>query len=364
MNEPPAVHPSADQLRAFGQGLLNDAAMDQVAEHVAQCDDCCRKLGDLPDDTLLARLKNADTHAPPDETLAPVSVRPVLAPQGVVPAALRDHPRYRVLKYIGRGGMGDVFQAEHRVMRKLVALKVIRPELLTNTKAVQRFQQEVQAAASLNHRNIVTATDAEQAEDVHFLVMEYVEGQSLDRVVEQRGPLPVLHACNYARQAALGLQHAHERELVHRDIKPHNLMLTRRGEIKILDFGLARLNRLTGAREADPSLTTHGATLGTPDYIAPEQIRDARSVDARADLYSLGATLYFLLTGSVPFPADTAIEKMRLHLTARPLPIDRFRSDVPAELASLVQSLLAKEPADRPASALEVARLLEPLATR
>src|SRR5262249_41980004 len=247
---------------------------------------------------------------------------PPSAPLGG-PPELAEHPRYRVRELLGVGGMGAVYRAEHLLMERPVALKVINRSLTDRPALVERFRREAPAAARLAHPNSVAAFDAEQAGDTHFLVMEYVEGQSLARVLAERGPLPVTEACAYVRQAALGLQHAHEQGMVHRDIKPHNLMRTPGGQVKILDFGLARFASeaappgalLAGppAGEAPPaaSLTQTGTMMGTPEYIAPEQARDAHAADIRADLYSLGCTLYDLLTGQAPFPEGTAVEKVR-----------------------------------------------------
>src|SRR5262249_39480336 len=243
-----------------------------------------------------------------------------------VPPELANHPRYRILEVLGAGGMGMVYKALHRLMERPVALKVIRRELIGDPAAVERFRREACGAASLAHANIVPAHDAEKAGDVHFLVMEYVEGTSLARLVAARGPLPVIQASDYARQACLGLQHAFERGMVHRDIKPQNLMLTPQGRIKILDFGLARFAReVAPGGEARPpprpsgpspdptALTQTGTVMGTPDYIAPEQVRDPHAADIRADIYSLGCTLYFLLSGRVPFPGPSALDKLMAH---------------------------------------------------
>jgi serine/threonine protein kinase len=193
-----------------------------------------------------------------------------------VPPALAQHPRYRVLRLLGRGGMGTVYLAEHKVMERLVALKVIRPDLTARPELVQRFQREAKAAARLAHPNVVTAYDAEQAGDCHLLVTEYVEGTDLACWLKARGPLPVSEACGYVRQAALGLQHAHEQHMVHRDLKPHNLMRLPSGQVKILDFGLALLGRSVGEEG-----TQSGAILGTPDYMAPEQANDAHVATAK-----------------------------------------------------------------------------------
>jgi serine/threonine protein kinase len=180
-----------------------------------------------------------------------------------VPAALASHPKFKVLRPLGQGGMGAVFLAEHRVMERPVAIKVVNRALLDQPDALQRFFAEVRAAARLSHPNIVAAYDAEPAGDLHLLVMEYVEGVNLAEYLAQKGPLPVALACHFIRQAALGLQHAHEQGMVHRDVKPQNLMLTRKGQIKILDFGLARLASERGNRQG---LTQVGSFMGTPEY--------------------------------------------------------------------------------------------------
>jgi serine/threonine protein kinase len=256
---------------------------------------------------------------------------------------------------LGKGGMGTVYQAEHRVMKRAVALKVIGAHLIADPAAVERFQREVEAAAKLSHPNIVTAHDAEQAGNCHFLVMELVDGIRLDRVLEGHGPLPPVVACAYARQTALGLQHAHEHGMVHRDIKPQNLMLTRKGEVKILDFGLARFVSENGS---PPSLTECGELNGTPDFMAPEQAEDARSADIRADIYSLGCTLYTLLTGQPPFPGRSHVEKVVAHLKREPAPLTAFRDDLPPELVQIVGRMMAKDPVERFQTPGEAAKAL------
>ncbi len=253
-----------------------------------------------------------------------------------LPDELVDHPRYLIGELIGRGGMGSVYRAEHKLMNRPVAVKLINSQLVTNSQAVERFQREFQAAAQLTHRNIVTAYDAEQAGDVHFLAMEFVDGTDLASVVDERGPLPVGEASRYIAQAAQGLQHAYEKRMVHRDIKPHNLMLDTEGQVRILDFGLAGFaaeSALTAAESEDAetvdyagrSLTNLGCVMGTPDYMAPEQARDAHSADIRADIYSLGCTLYFLLTGQPPHADGTVAEKLHAHALKEPLVINDIR---------------------------------------
>jgi len=272
-----------------------------------------------------------------------------------VPAALAEHPRYRVLKALGRGGMGTVYLAEHKVMKRTVALKVIRPELTARPEAVERFRREVQAAARLTHPNIVASHDAEQVGDCLFLAMEYVEGTDLTHWLQTHGPLPVAEACDYVRQAALGLQHAHEQGMVHRDLKPQNLMRTAAGQVKVLDFGLARLVEL-----AQEGGTASGIVLGTPDYMAPEQANEAHGADIRADVYSLGCTLYHLLAGQVPFPGGGIMDKLRRLAQEQPEPLGRLRPELPAALVGMVEWMMAKDPAQRPQTPAEVAGALAP----
>ncbi|MGE3818911.1 MAG: protein kinase [Isosphaeraceae bacterium] len=359
-------HPPLAMLQAYGLGQLAGDRREKVERHVARCGRCARLLGDVPEDSFLAKLKRVAAPTQSPEALAP-GVGVTLAE---LPAGLRDHPRYRVTHRLGAGGMGVVYLAEHRVMERPVALKVIHPALVGSRRAVERFRREVKVAARLSHRNVVAALDAERAEGAHFLVMEYVEGISLDRVVAGHGPLPVGHACAYVRQAARGLQHAHERGTSHRDVKPQNLMLTSAGLIKILDFGLAKFVADTvvevsgasgeiGAPSVD-GLTRTGSALGTPAYMAPEQAADASQCDVRSDLYSLGATLFFLLTGRPPFDRATPEALWRAHREEPAPPPSSIRQDVPPELDAIVARLLAKRPEDRYATPAELAEALGP----
>lgn len=347
-------HPSHELLVAFAHGRLADDELLAMETHVAECETCCDALRQVPHDGLIENLRSSTSRLIVQEQAGP-------PPRAAVsPTPLEHHPRYQVVRELGSGGMGTVYLAEHRVMGRQVALKVINRRLLRHQLAIERFRQEVQAAARLNHRNIVTAFDAEQAGDLHFLVMEYVDGTDLATVVARRGPLPVLHACHAIIQAAQGLQHAHEQGMVHRDIKPQNLMRTRKGVIKILDFGLARLAAPSESGAAPAGLTLEGVTLGTPDYIAPEQARDARRADIRSDLYSLGCTLYFLLTGVVPFPTGTAVEKLLAHCTASPTPVSQLRAGLPEPLVEILERMMARDPADRFQTPEEVAAALKP----
>jgi serine/threonine-protein kinase len=272
---------------------------------------------------------------------------------------------YLLLEKLGEGGMGAVYKARHRFLGRLVAVKLIRKERLDTELAIRRFRREIEAAAQLSHPNIVLAYDADQVEGTHFFVMEYVEGRDLGKVVKERGWLPVNEACEYIRQAALGLQHAFERGLVHRDIKPSNLLLSPAhglpsvgfGTIKLLDMGLARLERTADDRSS--TLTQEGAIMGTPDYIAPEQARDSHTADIRADLYSLGCTLYHLLAGRVPFPGGTLTEKLLKHQMDTPTPLRQLRPEVPEPVARLVEKLMAKRPADRYQTPAELVAAME-----
>jgi hypothetical protein len=242
-------------------------------------------------------------------------------------------------------------------MNRQVVIKVINKSLLDQPGALERFRREVETAAQLAHPNIVIAHDAEQAGDLHMLVMEFVPGQNLAEVLRRKGPLPVMHACHYVRQAALGLQHAFERGMVHRDIKPLNLMLTPKGQVKILDFGLAKL---VSENRGQTALTAMNAYMGTPDYSAPEQATDARTADIRADIYSLGCTLYCLLAGRPPFQEETAVQTILAHLEKEPLPLPQLRPDVAPELWAVVARMLAKDPAQRFQKPAEVAQALLP----
>jgi serine/threonine protein kinase len=266
---------------------------------------------------------------------------------------------YVLLERLGEGGMGQVFKARNWKLGKVVALKVIRKERLDSPDAVRRFEREVRAAAALSHPNIVHAYDADQIGGTHLLVMEHVEGGTdLARLVKANGPLSVAQACEYVRQAALGLQHAHERGLVHRDVKPQNLLLgTDAKVVKVLDMGLARLDH-TRPDDRSSTVTQEGAVMGTPDYIAPEQALESHTVDIRADLYSLGCTLYFLLTGRVPFPGGSLTEKLLKHQMHQPRPVEELRPEVPPTVAAVVRKLMAKAPADRYQTPAELAATL------
>ena len=252
---------------------------------------------------------------------------------------------YLILDQLGAGGMGQVYLAEHTAMRRLVAMKVLPVFAAEDVVARERFFREARAAATLDHPNIVRVFDLCQEGKLHYLVMEYVEGISLQALVSRTGPVNVTAACHYARQVAFGLQHAHDLGFVHRDIKPANLLLDRAGLVRILDLGLVRseADRAGGlTRQLD-----NKSILGTADYVAPEQAVDSSNVDIRADIYSLGATLYFLLAGRPLFPDGRTAQKLVWQQIKDPTPIRRLRADVPPALAGVIHTMLQKDPTDR-----------------
>lgn len=262
---------------------------------------------------------------------------------------------YTLLEIIGSGGMGTVYKAIHRTMDRLVALKTLPPALTESPDALRRFRREAQAVARLSHPNIVVAHDAGEADGVHFLVMELIEGEDLARLVRNQGPLPVEEAVNCVLQAARGLEYAHGVGVIHRDIKPSNLLLDKDGTIKILDLGLARFH----TAEQPTDLTGSGNVLGTIDYMAPEQAANTKHADHRADIYSLGCTLYYLLTGRPVYGGETTVERLLAH-REQPIPsLQAACSGISRDLDRIFQKMVAKRPEDRFQSMGEVIRVLE-----
>lgn len=274
---------------------------------------------------------------------------------------------YVVTDRLGAGGMGKVYRGRDPATGRPVALKVIRSALVENPTVRGRYAREVQTAGQLNHPNIVRVFDAGEDNGRVFMAMEFVDGIDLARMMREFEMLAVPEACEYARQVALGLEHAHASGYVHRDVKPSNVVVagerhlpqaTEPAIVKLLDLGLSRA--LDPFDMVVPDLTRDHTVVGTPDYMAPEQARDSKSVDARADLYSLGCTLYFLLTGRVPFAAEGAIEKILAHQMELAPPLQALRPEIPAPVAELVTRLMAKRPDDRVQTAAEVAEMLAP----
>jgi serine/threonine protein kinase len=392
-----AIHtqcPPDSVLNDFGLGKLDAAEADTIARHIGTCTDCERRVASLSGDTFVGRLRQADAggkSAPrrertyvPGESLvnaanstdgslndglsrpsrpspAQTSNDALVSPSSVsAPSELVNHPDYELVKELGQGGMGTVYLAKNRMMDRLEVLKVISKELLARPGALERFQQEIRSAAKLAHPNIVAAYSVLRPDDLLVFAMEYVKGQDLSQVVKQRSPLPVANAAFYIHQVAHGLQHAFEKGMVHRDIKPNNLMLAIEGKkhtVKILDFGLAKA---TSEKGAETGLTKSGQMLGTPDYVAPEQTLNAQQADIRADIYSLGCTLYFLLSGGPPFQEASLYEILEAHHKREPNPLNLVRHDVPVELAAVVGKMMAKDPAKRYQTPGEVAKALVP----
>jgi eukaryotic-like serine/threonine-protein kinase len=270
--------------------------------------------------------------------------------------------KYKLLERIGFGGMGQVFLCEHMYMRRRVAIKVLPPAKAEEPAALGRFYREARAAAALDHPNIVRTHDIDQDGNLHFLVMEYVDGSSMLEVVKKKGSMAVGRATHYVWQAAHGLDHAYRVGVIHRDIKPGNVLIDRTGVSKILDMGLARFYH-----SDDDMLTKkydEKSVLGTADYVAPEQTINSHDVDCRADIYSLGATFYFLLAGHPPFPDGTISQKLISHQTKEPVPIERHRPEIPRELAVVLRKMMAKLPNERYRTPAEVIEALQPLIPR
>ncbi len=264
--------------------------------------------------------------------------------------------QYVLLDRLGAGGMGEVFKARHPLLDRLVALKTL-PGSADDADRLERFRREIRAAGRLSHPNVIVAHDAGLARGKLFLVMEYVEGCDLAELVRRRGPLPLGEACDYARQAALALQHVHASGLVHRDVKPNNLMLSG-GMVKLLDLGLARFRDHNASASTD--LTRAGALMGTIDFLAPEQADNPQAADIRSDLYSLGCSLYFLLTGQLPFPGGSIMNKLGRLRDEEPRPIEQLRPDCPTALAAVLRKLMAKAPRQRYQTPEEAVAALAP----
>jgi serine/threonine-protein kinase len=266
---------------------------------------------------------------------------------------------YRLLRPLGKGGMGVVFLGEHHVMKRLMALKVLPAKALADERRIERFKEEARASGQLDHPHIVHAHDFAQTNDKFYIVMEYIDGIDVHQAIRRDGVMSYGDALDVISQAASGLAHAHERGIIHRDIKPSNLLLRTDGVVKISDMGLARV----GWQGADDS-SSKNRLMGTADFIAPEQAIDSKTVDARADIYSLGCTFFYLLTGRPPFVADSVQQRLAKHQTAPPPNVRSVRSDCPPSIADLIMRMMAKRPEDRPKSAVELVAQLQRIAGR
>ncbi len=370
--------PAEEQLSSFSQGLLNEALMEHLSDHIEHCSDCeqtLRNLETIADGVILQLRQPPSENRFADEAEfqqriavvkalgADCSISPVHESSSIgFLASLPQLREYELLSQIGQGGMGTVYKAIHQRLGKTVAIKLIAQHKVSNDAAIECFAREMKAIGQLEHPNLIRAHDAGEVDGRHFLVMEFLEGVDLSQLVRSLGPLPTAEACELIRQASLGLQYAHELGLVHRDIKPSNLMLTKDGQVKVLDLGLALFGEIN--RSAIGS-TAIQPIEGTIEYMAPEQVGATRSVDIRADVYSLGATLYRLLTSQVPI-ADTCdhtvIQKLTALVTRKPTPITERRSDLPAALVTVIHKMLATDPRQRFSTPADVAHALQPFA--
>jgi eukaryotic-like serine/threonine-protein kinase len=264
--------------------------------------------------------------------------------------------KYRMLRLIGSGGMSTVYLAEHKLMHRQRAIKVLPRKRVDDSSYLARFHLEAQATAQLDHPNIVRCYDVDNDGDTHYIVMEFIEGKDLNTIVKQEGPLPLELACNYIAQAAEGLYHAHQNGLIHRDVKPANLLVDTKGIVKILDLGLALFS---DNERASLTVEHNENVLGTADYLAPEQAVNSHKVDHKADIYGLGCALYFILTGHPPFPDGTLAQRIAKHQTATPEDIRKSRPDCPRDLADICSKMMQKRPEKRYADMRDVAEALE-----
>ncbi|MGF1579085.1 MAG: serine/threonine-protein kinase [Gemmataceae bacterium] len=323
--------------RLLGSGLITQSDLQQCVESVGE------------DDALLAQ-----------ELVERGLLTRFQARQVRAGATSLSVGKYIVLDCVGRGANGIVFKAKHALLPdRVVALKTIDTTSLHRSEEVlARFRRETEIVARLDHPNVVRAIDVIQTRTHLYLVLEFIEGRNLGEVVEQRGPLPITEAVDYGVQAACGLAYAHHHGIVHRDVKPTNLLLTNEGIVKLADLGLARFF----SEEQNADLTLKGLAIGTPEFMAPEQAEDAATAGPKSDLYSLGATLFHLLTAKLPIRGSSYFHKIKELLTAPPRPLAEVRPDVPLGLAQVVDQLRARSPEDRPASADETIELLKPYA--
>jgi serine/threonine protein kinase len=264
---------------------------------------------------------------------------------------------YVILDFLGKGTMGKVYKASHRMMGRVVALKILEPRYITSTRSLARFQREMQLVGRLDHPNVVRAFDADRVGDCHFIAMEYIDGFTLEDLLKARGALPPADVVYYGAQVADGLAHAHSQGVLHRDIKPSNLLMTRTKKLKVLDFGLGTLLEKD---ELDTALTSAGLAVGTPDYISPEQARTVK-IDRRSDLYSLGCTMYHLLSGQLPFKGESSMDCLVGRITGKPVPIGEVMPGLPVRLVQTIEKLMATNPDDRYQTADEAATALRAL---
>ncbi|MCA9013019.1 MAG: protein kinase [Planctomycetaceae bacterium] len=393
--------PSRAELSEYATGLLSPDRVEALERHLHQCDKCAdlaEKHGDadirftmlLQESARLAsplvleevefrhKLERVAGHrfismstgfrqTDPTKTIIGDSLVDVTGPPSATSAELplptgAKLGQYDLLEEVGRGGMGVVYKARHRKLNRLVALKLLPPSLTNDAGMLERFEHEMRAIGSLDHPNIVRAMDADVVDGIHLLVMEFVDGETLSGLLRRRGVLPVDEACRLICQAAAGLQHIHDAGMVHRDIKPGNLMLSTNGTLRILDMGLALL---TEAQLCVPDEAGTGLVMGTLNYMSPEQFENTHAVDIRADIYSLGATFYALLTGQTPYAGrgeGSALQKLRIMATEDPTPIETLRPDLPPAIVALVGQMMHRDRTHRMATPQELLEQLELIA--
>lgn len=370
--------PSIHQLEASCNGMVSLKELSRLELHLASCPDCEQALSKVVFAVPAAEKPTGKASNTPgfgrgkivDSGNFVLGEAQVNSSQpgrnshpdaGAEPTAPLQIGPYRLERLIGMGGMGVVYKAWQERLNRHVAIKFLPQSKTSSQPDIDRLHQEMKAVGNLDHENVVFAIDAAESEGVHYLVMEYVEGRNLAQLVDDHGRLAVADACELMRQAVVGLAHIDAQGLVHRDIKPSNIMLDVQGTVKILDMGLARIR---AEKLLDHELTNRGYILGTSDYLAPEQAEDAHAADIRSDLYSLGCTLFKLLTGQAPFSGkkyDSATKKLMAHAKTPPPRVSEFRSDVPPELELLINRLLAKNPDQRPADPQEILPILKKL---
>lgn len=368
LGETPDADEYARRFPQHAERLNRLLAMDKALGTIGETSDAGPAIGPTLSSPSSLTASNAGSSDQPT-VITPNPLLSLQSPNGTsgasMPEAVSPGQKlgpYELLEKLGQGGMGAVYKARQTRLNKLVAIKVLPPQFVNNPQAMARFDREMQAVGKVEHPNIVRAMDADEHSGIHFLAMEYVEGSDLERLVREQGPRSVAAAADAVRQAALGLAEAHELGLVHRDIKPSNLLRTAKGQVKVLDLGLASLSQDDSAGVGE-GLTGTGQVLGTPDYMAPEQWEDTHSVDGRADQYALGCTLFYLLMGHAPYSDDrhrSVISKMNAHVNEPPPEIVLRPIAIPIELTAIYRRLMAKSRAERYESAAELADALVP----
>ncbi len=367
-----ATCPEQELLRRYANGMVTEKQADELTSHLRECQSCQSWLAEAKDldDTLVGQLRQSTVDEsfelePQCQSAMAIALAALAAANQAaaedeidLPSSIGD---YEIVRSIGRGGMGNVYLAQHTKLDRTVAVKVLASNRLSDPRMHERFEKEMRAIGSLSHPNIVTAHDARDVDGVALLVTEWIDGLDLKDILVRTGPLSVANACEIGARIACALSYISAQSLVHRDLKPSNVMINRKGEVKLLDLGLARL-RTSDAEHDVSGATVTGQVMGTADYVAPEQINNAREVDIRADIYGLGCTLYKLLSGNAPFESDryaTTFAKMTAHVSEQPVSLRMAAPHVPASVVSLVDQMLAKSPSDRPASPDKIASTLQ-----